>query len=77
MGSHLRRVAHHRLKSTLRTRKKRADLTIQRQVPTIQSAQRTVEVPEVQYIDQVADITVDVQRQVSHDSGFTARHAAH
>ena len=32
---------------------------------TIQSVQKTVEVPRVQYIDKVADIPVDVQRQVS------------
>ena len=43
----------------------RADLTNQRQVPTIQSAQKMVDVPRVQYIDKVADIPVDVQRQVS------------
>ena len=43
----------------------RADLTNQRQVPAIQSVQKTVEVPRVQYIDKVADIPVDVQRPVS------------
>ena len=43
----------------------RADPTDQRQVPAIRSAQKTVEVPRVQYIDKVADIPVDVQRQVS------------
>ena len=31
--------------------------------PTIQSEQKTVEMPRVQYIDEVADIPVDVQRQ--------------
>ena len=41
----------------------RADLTIQRQVPTIQG------VPKVQYIAKVADIPVDVQRQVSTIQG--------
>ena len=34
----------------------RADLTNQRHVPANQSAQKTVEVPKVQYIDKVADI---------------------
>ena len=43
----------------------RADPTNQRQVPAIRSVQKTVEVPRVQYIDKVADIPVDVQRQVS------------
>ena len=43
----------------------RADLTNQRQVPAIRSVQKTVEVPKVQYIDKVADIPVDMQRQVS------------
>ena len=43
----------------------RADLTNQRQVPAIRSVQKTAEVPRVQYIDKVADIPVDVQRQVS------------
>ena len=43
----------------------RADPTNQRQVPAIRSVQKTVEVPRVQYIDTVADIPVDVQRQVS------------
>ena len=43
----------------------RADLTNQRQVPAIRSVQKTVEVPRVQYIDKVADISVDMQRQVS------------
>ena len=38
----------------------------QRQVLAIRSIQKTVEVPRVQYIDKVADIPVDVQRQ-----GFT------
>ena len=37
----------------------------QRQVPAIRSVQKTVEVPRVQYIDNVADIPVDMQRQVS------------
>ena len=41
----------------------RADLTNQRQVPAIRSVQKTVEVPRVQYIDKVADIPVDMQRQ--------------
>ena len=50
----------------------RADLTIQRQIRTIQSVQRTVDVPKVQYIDQVADITVNVQRHV-----FTIQAAQH
>ena len=45
--------------------RERADLTNQRQIPTIQSVQNMVEVPKVQYIDKVADIPVDVQRQVS------------
>ena len=44
---------------------KRADLTNRRQVPAIRSLQKTVEVRRVQYIDKVADIPVDVQRQVS------------
>ena len=57
--------------STLRTRK-RDYLTNQRQVPTIQSVQKTVEVPKVLYIDMVVDIPVDVQRQGVHHSGFTA-----
>ena len=43
----------------------RADLTNQRQVLAIRSVQKTVEVPRVQYIDKVADIPVDVQRQGS------------
>ena len=43
----------------------RADLTSQRQVPAIQSVQKTVEVPRVQYVDKVADIPVNVQRQGS------------
>ena len=43
----------------------RADLTNQRQVPAVRSVQKTVEVPRVQYIDNVADIPVDMQRQVS------------
>ena len=43
----------------------RADLTNQRQVPAIRSVQKTVEVPRVQYIDKVADIPVDMQRQLS------------
>ena len=43
----------------------RADLTNQRQVPAIRSVQKTVEVPRVQYVDKVADIPVDMQRQVS------------
>ena len=41
----------------------RADLTNQRQVLAIRTVQKTVEVPKVQYIDKVADIPVDVQRQ--------------
>ena len=43
----------------------RADLTNQRQVLAIRTVQKTVEVPRVQYIDKVADIPVDVQRQGS------------
>ena len=43
----------------------RIDLTSQRQVPAIRSVQKTVEVPNVQYIDKVADIPVDVQRRGS------------
>ena len=43
----------------------RADLTNQRQVPVIRSVHKTVEVPKVQYIDKVADIPVEMQRQVS------------
>ena len=43
----------------------RADLTNQRQVLAIRSVQKTEEVPRVQYIDKVADIPVDVQRQGS------------
>ena len=43
----------------------RADLTNQRPAPAIRSVQKTVEVPRVQYIDKVADIPVDMQRQVS------------
>ena len=43
----------------------RADLMNQRQVLAIRSVQKTVEVPRVQYIDKVADIPVDVQRQGS------------
>ena len=43
----------------------RADLTNQREVPAIRSVQKTVQVPRVQYIDKVADIPVDVQRQGS------------
>ena len=43
----------------------KVDLTNQRQVPAIRSVQKTVEVPKVQYVDKVADISVDVQRQVS------------
>ena len=35
------------------------------QVPTVQRVQKTVEVPRVQYIDKVADILLDVQRQGS------------
>ena len=31
----------------------------------IRSVQKTVEVPRVQYIDKVADISVDMQRQMS------------
>ena len=57
--------------------RERADLTNQRQVPTIQSVQNMVEVPKVKYIDKVADIPVDVPRQVStiqaaqHDTQHT------
>ena len=53
----------------------RADLTNQQQVLAIRTVQKTVEVPRVQYIDKVADIPVDVQRQGStnqalqHDVG--------
>ena len=43
----------------------RTDLTLRRRVPSIQSVQKTVEVPKVQYIDKEADIPVDVQRQTS------------
>ena len=43
----------------------RIDLTSQRQVPAIRSVQKAVEVPRVQYIDKVADISVDIQRQMS------------
>ena len=43
----------------------RADLTNQRQVLAIRTVQKTVEVPRVQYIDKVADIPVDLQRQWS------------
>ena len=43
----------------------KANLTNQRQVTAIRSAQKTVEVPRVQYIDKVADIPVDVQRRGS------------
>ena len=43
----------------------RADLTNQRHVLAIRTVQKTVEVPRVQYIDKVADIPVDVQRQGS------------
>ena len=43
----------------------RADLMNQRQVLAIRSVQKTVEVPRVQYIDKVADILVEVQRQGS------------
>ena len=43
----------------------RADLTNQRQVPAIRNAQKTVEVPRVQYIDKVADIPVDERRRGS------------
>ena len=43
----------------------RADLTNQRHVLVIRNAHKTVEVPRVQYIDKVADIPVDTQRQVS------------
>ena len=37
----------------------------QRQVLAIRSVQKTVEVPRVQYFDKVADISVDMQRQMS------------
>ena len=43
----------------------RADLTNQRHVLAIRTVQKTVEVPRIQYIDKVADIPVDVQRQGS------------
>ena len=43
----------------------RADRTNQRYVLAIRTVQKTVEVPRVQYIDKVADIPVDVQRQGS------------
>ena len=43
----------------------RADLTNQRHVLAIRNAHKTVGVPRVQYIDKVADIPVDIQRQVS------------
>ena len=43
----------------------KADLTNQRHVLAIRTVQKTVEVPRVQYIDKVADIPVDVQRQGS------------
>ena len=43
----------------------RTDPTNQRQVPAIRSVQKTVEVPRVQYINKVADISVDMQRQGS------------
>ena len=46
-------------------KKNRADLTNQRHVLAIRTVQKTVEVPRVQYIDKVADIPVDVQRQGS------------
>ena len=42
----------------------RADLTNQRHVLAIRNAHKTVEVPRVQYIDKVADIPVDIQRQL-------------
>ena len=48
-----------------RWRKKQEFEATQRQVPAIRSVQKTVEVPRVQYIDKVADIPVDMQRQVS------------
>ena len=34
----------------------------QRQVPTIQKVQRTVEAPKVQFVDKVVDIAADLQR---------------
>ena len=40
----------------------RADLTNQRQVLAIRSVQKTVEVPKVQYIDKVADISADMHK---------------
>ena len=46
-------------------KKNRADLTNQRHVLAIRTVQKMVEVPRVQYIDKVADIPVDVQRQRS------------
>ena len=36
---------------------------IQRLVPTIQTAQKTVEVPQVQFLDRVVDVPVVMQRQ--------------
>ena len=48
-----------RLKSKFEVEEKRS------QVPTVQRVQKTVEVPRVQCIDKVADISVDMQRQVS------------
>ena len=50
-------------KQYLQDAQERADLTNQRQVLAIRSVQKTVEVPRVKYIDKVADIPVDVQRQ--------------
>merc|ERR1712209_380195 len=36
----------------------------QRQVPTVQTVQKTVEVPQLQFIDKVVDIPVVAQRQI-------------
>merc|ERR1712066_778885 len=36
----------------------------QRQVPSIQKIQKTVEVPQVQYVDRIVDVPVVKQRQV-------------
>ena len=43
----------------------------QRQVPSTQTAHRTVEIPKVQFVDRVVDIIVHLQRSVSHDSERT------
>ena len=36
----------------------------QRQVPTIQTVQKTVEVPQVQFLDRMVDVPFVMQRQV-------------